>query len=90
MEYLQTGAGRQAFGEERAEDLASPLVSADQRGDPEDEAFRACIDVKPARGIVDPVWEPIREHVEHKHGPNCLGLLGIAKQTCEKPVTQCP
>ena len=55
VEDLQTGARGQAFGKERSEDLAGTFVGTDQRGHSEHETLRARIDVKSARGIVDPV-----------------------------------
>jgi hypothetical protein len=81
MQDLEAGACWQAFGKELPEDFAGALVGADQRRDREDEALRARVEIEPARRIVDPVGQPVRQHVEHQLGrPVLFGVLGIAQQ----------
>ena len=86
VQHLEAGAGRQAFGKERAEYLAGALVRADQRGHRKDEPLRARVDIEPARRIVDPVGQPVRQHVEHQRRARLLGMLGVAEQPAEHAV----
>ncbi len=86
MQDLETGACRKPFGEERPEDLAGAFVCPDQGGDRKHEAFRTCVEIEPARRIVDPVWEPVRQQIEHQGRPVMLGVLGIAEKPGKEPV----
>ena len=80
VQNLEAGTLRQPFGEELPEDLAGLFVSPDQRGDFEDEAFRARISVELRALVIDPVREPVREHIEPEMRAISFGSRRIGKK----------
>ena len=80
VQDLEAGALRQAFGEELTEDLAGPFVGPDQRGDFEHEALRAGVAVELRPLVIDPVGQPVREHIEPEMRPRLFGPSRVGKQ----------
>ncbi len=73
VEHLQAGTCRQAFREELSQDFAGALVGSNQRRNREDKALRACVEVKAGCRIIDPVGEPVGEHIDHELGAGFVG-----------------
>ncbi len=80
VQYLQTGTWRQAFGKELPQYLSGAFISANERGDAEDEPFRARIEVKPAPRIENAVGKPVRKHVEKQPATRGFDRFGITQQ----------
>lgn len=77
VEHLQAGTRWQAFREELTEDFPGALVGSDQRRNRKDKSLRACVEVQAGCRIVDPVGEPVGEHVDHELRAGFVGVLGI-------------
>ena len=80
VQDLEAGALRQAFGKELSEDLTGPFVGPDQRGDLEHEALRAGVAVELRPLVIDPVGQPVREHVEPEMRLRLLRPSRVGKQ----------